>query len=271
MAKVAIIGLGSIGREAAEALAKVEAGEAHSLSGYDIRAEVLEDLRPVVRPCASPAQASEGADVVLVAVMNDAQVRDVISGEGGILASAAPPRTILILSTVALPTVFWASEICAEKNILVLDSAVSGHPMTSMVGGDDAGFEIVRPVIEGYSESVVHCGALGNGMRAKLARNLIIYTDWVTAWEGARLAVAAGVPLDKFVQCVTSSDRWVTPHMGLVAAGVGLPGATVNRASTAVYADKDLKAALALGKELGVDLPAAALALSRFPAAAGIE
>ncbi|MDB5424960.1 MAG: beta-hydroxyacid dehydrogenase, 3-hydroxyisobutyrate dehydrogenase [Phenylobacterium sp.] len=271
MSKVAIIGLGAIGAEAARTLAQGKDGQSHSMAGYDVRAETLKALSDVVQPAASPAAASEGADVVLVAVMNDAQVRDVLTGEGGVLSATVAPRAVLILSTITIPTVFWASEVCAERGVALLDCAVSGHPMTSMVGGDDAGFEIVRPVIEGFSDSVVHCGQLGNGMRAKLARNLIIYTDWMVAWEGARLALAAGVPLDKFVQCVTASDKWVRPHMSMVQDGVGLPGGTATRASTAAYADKDLRAALALAAELGVDLPAATLAVSRFPAVAGLE
>ncbi len=271
MSTVAIIGLGAIGGEAAEKLAEGKNGRTYTISGYDIRPERLTELSPILRPAATPAEASEGVDVVLVAVMNDAQVRDVLTGEGGILSAKTLPKAVLILSTITLPTVFWAFDECAAKGVALLDSAVSGHPMTSMVGGEDAGFEIVRPVIEGYSYSVVHCGKLGNGMRAKLARNLIIYTDWVTAWEGARLALAAGVPLDKFVEVVTSSDKWVRPHMDMVAEGTGIGVGESQRASTAAYAEKDLRAALALGKELGVDLPAATLAVGRFPAAAGLK
>jgi 3-hydroxyisobutyrate dehydrogenase-like beta-hydroxyacid dehydrogenase len=125
-------------------------------------------------------------------------------------------------------------------------------------------------VLEGFADPVVHCGELGNGMRAKLARNLIIYTDWMVAWEAARLALAAGVPLDRFVECVTASDRWVKPHMHLVDHGIGL-GSEANAERTAGYADKDLRAALALGDELGLDLPAAQLALARFRAVAGLD
>ena len=271
MSTVAIIGLGSIGSEAARELAKSKNGQEYSLVGYDTRPETLAALGAVLRPAVSPAAASEGADVVLVAVVNDAQVRDVLTGEGGVLSAATLPRAVLILSTISVPTVFWAEAECAARGVALLDCAVSGHPITSMVGGDDDGFGIVRPVIEGYSVSVIHCGKLGNGMRAKLARNLIIFADWMVAWEGARLAMAAGVPLDKFVQCVTSSDKWVRPHMALVDEGIGLPGGTTKRPSTAAFADKDLRAALALGAELGVDLPAAELALNRFRAVAGLE
>ncbi|MCR5879564.1 NAD(P)-dependent oxidoreductase [Phenylobacterium sp. J367] len=276
MSKVAIIGLGSIGAGVARALAQGKGGRLHELTGYDVRPQSLEELAGVLRAAATPAAASAGADVVLLAVVDDGQVREVLEGKDGVLSASPLPRAVVILSTVTLPTVLWAGDTCAARGVALVDCGVSGGPhalahasITSMVGGDEAAFEIVRPVIDGFSDPTIHCGQLGNGMRAKLARNLIIYTDWMVAWEGARLARAAGVPLDKFVQCVTASDRWVRPHMGLVEEGVGLESGA-SRPSTAAVADKDLRAALALGAELAMDLPAAELALARFGAVAGV-
>ncbi|MCR5879551.1 NAD(P)-dependent oxidoreductase [Phenylobacterium sp. J367] len=276
MSKVAIIGLGVIGSGVARALAQGKGGRTFEVAGFDVRQETLDGLRDTVRAAPSPRLASEGADVVLVAVMDDAQVRAVLDGADGVLAAARLPRAVAILSTVTLPTVLWAGDTCAARGVALVDCGVSGGPhalahasITSMVGGDEAAFEIVRPVIDGFSDPTIHCGQLGNGMRAKLARNLIIYTDWMVAWEGARLARAAGVPLDKFVQCVTASDRWVRPHMAMVSEGTGLTGGS--NAATAAYADKDLRAALALGEELGLNLPAATLALDLFPEVAGLR
>jgi 3-hydroxyisobutyrate dehydrogenase-like beta-hydroxyacid dehydrogenase len=279
MRSVAIIGLGEIGAGVAQALAK--SGQV-SLSGFDLRAEPFEKLGGAMRVCSTPAAAGDGADVVLVAVMTDDQVREVLTGEAGVLTAQAPPHAIVILSTVSMETIFWAADEATSRGVALLDCGVSGGAqalreasITAMVGGEDNAFEQVRPVIEGFSNPVVHCGKLGNGMRAKLARNLIIYTDWMVAWEGARLALAAGVPRDKFVQVVTASDRWVRPHMALVERGVGLADggetAAVKDDRTAKYADKDLRAAIALGEELGIELPAAALALGRFRAVTGLE
>jgi 3-hydroxyisobutyrate dehydrogenase-like beta-hydroxyacid dehydrogenase len=277
--KVTIVGLGDIGSGVAKALAK---NKSFLIVGYDVRAQALDGLADLVLSAPTPAAASHDAHVVLIAVMNDAQTRDVLVGKNGILSAGALPRAVVILSTVALETVLWAANESAARGVALLDCGVSGGPqalreasITSMVGGDDDAFDMVRSVLEGFSNPVVHCGKLGNGMRAKLARNLIIYTDWMVAWEGARLAVAAGVPRDKFVEVVTASDKWVRPHMEWVNRGFGLPGTpeptTDAGGRVAQYADKDLQAALALGAELGVDLPAAELALRRFRAVVGLD
>lgn len=277
MTTVAVIGLGEIGAGVARTMARTGL---YTLTGFDVRAATLDGLRDVLRPTTSPRVASENAEVVFVAVMNDEQVRSVLTGQDSVLAAANLPRCIVILSTTTLETLLWAAEQAATRGVRLVDCAVSGpqglaeFALTTMIGGDDEAYALVRPVIESFSNPAVHCGKLGNGMRAKLARNLVIYTDWMVAWEGARLAVAAGVPLEKFVEVVVASDRWVKPHMHFVTKGVGVvtperPMATDTR--TAAYADKDLKAALALGAELGLDLPAAHLALSRFRNVAGLE
>ena len=145
--------------------------------------------------------------------------------------------------------------------------------MPTMVGGDAEAVAQARPVIEAFSSPMVHCGELGNGMRAKLACNMILFTDWAVAWQGAQLAAAAGVPLDRFVEAVNAAGKWVRPHMGLVEDGVGvsMPGMpTLSRPSTAAFADKDLRAALALAADLGVELPSAEVALRIFPKVAGL-
>jgi 3-hydroxyisobutyrate dehydrogenase-like beta-hydroxyacid dehydrogenase len=110
-------------------------------------------------------------------------------------------------------------------------------------------------------------------MRAKLARNLITYAQWMATWEAAHLAVSAGVPLERFVEVVAASHRWMAPHWFLVerGAGLGRPQDPEQARLTATYADKDLRAALELGEELGLALPAARLALERVPTMTGSD
>jgi 3-hydroxyisobutyrate dehydrogenase-like beta-hydroxyacid dehydrogenase len=207
-------------------------------------------------------------------------VREVVSGEGGLLDASPPPRVIVVLSTVTLETIRWTADQARPCRVEVLDCGVSGGPkalakgsITAMVGGSEQSVEIARPVLSAFADPVVHCGELGNGMRAKLARNLITYSQWYVAWEATRLATEAGVPRDRFVEVVQASDRWLDSHMFLVEAGVGFePAATTGIGNiAATYADKDLRAALALAEELGVEAPAAELALSRLDQLAGLH
>jgi 3-hydroxyisobutyrate dehydrogenase len=222
------------------------------------------------------------SDVVLVAVMNDAQLREVLSAGDGLLAAEQPPRVIAILTTATIETIRWADAECAARGSALLDCGVSGGAgglerglMVAMVGGPADVLELVRPILAAWADPVVHMGPVGMGMAAKLARNVIVYADWFVAWEAARLAIAAGVDLDAFVEVVEASDRWVGSHMVMAKAGIGLragaDGAPQASPVIAGYAGKDLAAALELADELGIDLPGARLAAAQFEAVAGLR
>ena len=278
MTAVGIVGLGRIGGGVASALGRA----GHELIGYDPLSHVVDDLAPIVSPAHSPADVAAAADVVLVAVMDDGQVRAILSGPGGILSARSLPRAVVILSTVTLDTVRWAAAACGERRVAAFDCGVSGGTqalehaqIAAMVGGPAESLELVLPVLRGFADPVVYVGPSGTGMSAKLARNLIIYSEWVVAWEATRLALAAGIELEAFLTIVRGSERWSRDHLHLVDQRIGL--ATADGApppsarATAGYAAKDLRAALDLGAELGVDLPASELALQMFPVVAGID
>lgn len=208
MTAVGIVGLGMIGGGVARALD----GKGFALRGYDIRPEAFDGLPAAIERAPSPAAASRGVATVLIAVMDDPQVRDALVGKHGVLSASPAPRTVVVLSTVTLDTVRWAADQGRARGVAVLDCGVSGGPqalaqagITAMVGGDDDAVAVARPVLQGFADPVVHCGVLGNGMRAKLARNLITYSEWMVAWEAARLAVAAGVPRERFAECVRAT------------------------------------------------------------------
>lgn len=275
--RAGVAGLGLVGSGVVHALARAGI----PVTGYDVVPSATAALADVMAPAASLEALARECDVLLVAVMTDAQVREVLAGPGGILGAPARPRVVVILSTAPLDTIRWAAELGAGAGVSVLDCGVSGSPralaasaMVAMIGGDGEAFAYAEPVLHAFADPVLHMGPLGRGMAAKLARNLIIYSGWLVAWEGARLAQAAGVDVSKLVEAVEASDRFVDPHMALVARGVGLaaPGEEGESAEILLeYALKDLGAALELGRELGLELPAATLAESLFDAVAGVR
>ena len=268
-----VIGLGHIGAGVSRSLGAC----GFQTWGYDVRAEAALELTSVIRSASSPAEVGRRAEVVLIAVLDDEQVRDVLVGTGGLLTAPERTRTVVLLSTTTLETVRWAARECEQRGVALMDCGVSGgrggfeaRAITAMVGGDADAFERARPLLETFANPVLHMGALGRGMAAKLARNVLVYTDWAVAREAARLAQAAGVDMAKFVEAVEASDRYVDGHMALVGRGLGLgnppPEVRGHGAAIAVYAHKDLAAAIELGEELSVAMPAARLALSRVAA-----
>ena len=125
----AVIGLGSMGWGAAVSL--LRAGI--PAKGVDIRGEVLERFAAEGgTPCKTPADA--GADVVFVFVVNAAQTREVLFGENGAVAGAAP-GTIFVLCVTMPPSeaVAIAAEL-ADAGMVSIDAPVSGGSAKALAG-----------------------------------------------------------------------------------------------------------------------------------------
>jgi 3-hydroxyisobutyrate dehydrogenase-like beta-hydroxyacid dehydrogenase len=266
-----VIGLGQIGGGVSRALHR----SGFDVIAYDVVDQALSALGEAVTPATSPAAVAELADVVLLAVVDDTQVRDVLSGEDGVLAAKSPPRVVAILSTVSVGTILDAAVAGAAHRVAVIDCGVTGgvrslehNAIVTLIGGPDEIVEYARPVFEGFSKPVMHMGPLGAGMRTKIARNAIQWTEWLVAWEAGRLAHAAGIDIERFVEVVRASNEYSLDDVALIESGIGLPISLprtemMSQARMEHRIDlghKDLRAALELGDELGIELRSPALA-----------
>jgi 3-hydroxyisobutyrate dehydrogenase len=278
--KVGVVGLGKIGGFVGRAIG--QAG--YDVVGYDVREEAMREFSDAITPSASPRAVAEASDVVLVAVYDDAQLRDTLTGDEGILGASSLPRSIAVLSTVTLDTVRWAAAEAERAGVALLDCGVTGGQglreegkIVVLAGGDEQSLEAARPVLEVFAAPLLHMGPSGAGMQAKLARNLIHYSGWYAAWEGARLAAACGIDIAKLVEAVKVSDKWSGGGTSLLTRGIG-PGpadpsdeqSLASRQGSAGYAHKDLTYALALAAEVGVHLPGAELVEQRIDMAVGL-
>jgi 3-hydroxyisobutyrate dehydrogenase-like beta-hydroxyacid dehydrogenase len=123
---------------------------------------------------------------------------------------------------------------------------------------------------------VVHAGEPGAGTRMKLARNILTFTSFAAACEAMLLAERAGLDVQALGRVVRHTD-----------AQSGGAGAMMFRNDmshplapdhflyqpfihTRALGEKDLGLALGLGKELGVDLPLAEIALQNLAEGLGV-
>jgi 3-hydroxyisobutyrate dehydrogenase-like beta-hydroxyacid dehydrogenase len=241
----------------------------HELVVCDVAEEATRPFAETARIASNPAAVSEWADVVVVAVVNDHQVIEVVTGPDGVLSKARQGTSLLIVSTVTAQTVRRVAAEAAGLGCWVVDCGVSGGPaaaaegqLVAMVGGTEAAVVRVRPVLDAFSSVVIHMGPAGSGLQAKLARNIIQYGSWLAAYEGQRLAEAAGIELSKLALAVRESEKFIGGSSRLMFretvepfgddAHPGIVGAMRAGAS---LAHKDLDAALELAAELGLELP----------------
>lgn len=273
--KLGYIGLGNQGAPMAKRLADWPGG----LIVFDVRAEAMTPLAELGATLADSVADVAEADVISVTVLNDAQVREVVTELG---ERAAAGTVIAIHSTIEPNTAAELAERLAPNGIHVVDAPVSGGAgaadkgeLAVMVGAGDEAYELVKPVFKKWASLVVRAGEPGAGTRMKLARNMLTFIGFAASCEAMALAEASGIDLQKLGRVVRHSD-----------AHSGGPGAIILRDDTKplepehwLYqmfthtrglAEKDLTLALGLGEAVGVDLPLARVALDRLADGLGV-
>lgn len=149
---------------------------------------------------ASPAEAASRADVVLTSLADDAALRDVYLGAGGVVEGIRPEAVAIDASTVDPGTVQEVGAAVDATGAGFLDGPVSGSvstveagALTIMVGGDASLLERVTPVLDTLAARVIHVGARGAGAATKLAVNGLVHGLNVALSEAIVLAERAGV------------------------------------------------------------------------------
>ncbi len=272
-----VIGLGEIGGGIAGNLMKAGV----RLAVCDVREEATAPYRGEAHVAASPRELAGRCDVVIVAVLNDAQVRAVLEGDDGVFAGAdartGAETTVVVVSTISTPTVTDLRAAGAAHGVTVVDCGVSGGTqgaadgqLVCMVGGTEDEVDRVRPLLDVFSRLVLHMGPPGTGLSAKLARNVVQYGSWLAAQEAQELAEAAGVDLLKLGEAIRASDEVIGGSARLILRPTAEPWPADTDANLLAFlrdkaqmAHKDLDAARALGDELGVPMPVAALTEAR--------
>jgi 3-hydroxyisobutyrate dehydrogenase-like beta-hydroxyacid dehydrogenase len=216
-----------------------------------------------VRVASSAKEAAQNSDVTEVVVNTNEQLLEACLGSSGVLAGARAGSAVLVHSTVTREALQRVAGTASERGVHLLDAPVSGArghlsvgQLAVMVGGDASAFARAKPVMESYGNLVLHLGPLGAGLDAKLAINMLRYLCMVASQEAALLAEHAGVGA-AMAQLVahTESNR----YSGDLKRLTEIP--LQQRRKDAELSQKDLRAAVARGVEVGLRLSSAAHAV----------
>ena len=207
--KVGFIGLGHMGGPmSANVLA---AG--FDLVVHDIRREAAAELEAAgARWAASPRETGAGRDVVITMLPRPEHVEQVLLGPDGLLSGLAPGAVWIDMST-SIPAVADRVRAVAGQ-VAVLDAPVSGMAagatagtLQIFVGGDEAVYQRVRPVLEamGDPDRILHTGGHGAGYTVKLMINLLWFAHLVATAEVLSIGTRAGVDLGVLRRCLLAS------------------------------------------------------------------
>ncbi|MCB2078464.1 MAG: NAD(P)-dependent oxidoreductase, partial [Novosphingobium sp.] len=166
---VSFLGLGVMGGEIARHIANA----GHVLTIFNrspSRAEKWLAANPglAARVADSPAEAAEGADAVVTCVGNDDDLADVVLGPRGVFTTLRPGGVFIDHTTVSARIARQISVEARDLKVHCVDAPMTGSQigaqkgtLTLMCGGRSDAIEAARPIMEAYSQRIVHVGKAG--------------------------------------------------------------------------------------------------------------
>lgn len=273
MARVGFIGLGDMGQVIVPRL--LAAG--HDVSGWNRSAgkdAALVDAG--MTSVASPAEASEGADVVFSIVTDAAAVRAVALGPDSILAGLPESGVYVDMSTISPIASREVNEAFASAGRTMLDGPLSGSPVTVrngqasvMIGGDREAYERVRPVLLDIGPKVSYLGPAGMAVQTKLSVNLLLMVEVIAFGEAVALAEKGGVDREAVVDAILNSVA-ASPVLGYRGPFVLEGNMPEKPLADVTLQQKDMTLVLEQGRLLGVPLPLASSANEMMNACRGM-
>lgn len=194
---------------------------------------------------AGVADVAARCELVLIVVVDDAQVREVVEA---CLETAAPGSILAICASVRPDTCRELAAAGRERGVDVVDCALvrgergaEAGQVVLYCGGPEAVIDRVRAACEPFTEAVVHVGDVGAGQVAKTANNILMWACIRADYEALRLGRALGVAPAKLREAM--------------AIGSGANRALADWGKHRLrWPHKDLEVALAIAAEAGVGL-----------------
>ena len=256
--KVAFIGLGAMGGPMALNIIKKET----NLSVFDIDKE---KMNPHIELGAISGKnikdTVENADIVVTMLPSTENVKTVITDVGGVLSNVKPGTIILEMSTIAPTGTDEIYKICKQKDVDFIDApvgrlvshAISGDSLF-MVGCDnEEAFKKIEPLLNAMGTTIIRCGKVGSGIRAKVVNNFQILSIAQITAEALTLAEKIGLDLNTFKEVnagtTANNGQFHINFLSKVLQNDIEPGFTID------LAHKDMGLAIETANSFRVGLP----------------
>jgi 3-hydroxyisobutyrate dehydrogenase len=222
--KIGFAGLGVMGAPMAGHL--VAAG--HDVVGFNRSPDKARAWAEAhkARFAASVAEAATGAEVFILCVGNDDDVRAVVNQA---IPQLAPGAVIVDHTTTSATVAREMSALAAAHSLSFIDAPVSGGQagaeagqLSVMAGGDAQALDRAEPVIRAYAKAVKHMGPSGAGQLTKMVNQIAIAGVVQGLAEAVHFAQAAGLDTDAVYDAVSKGaaqswqmdNRWKTAAEG---------------------------------------------------------
>ena len=224
------------------------------------------------RACASPASLAAECDVVVVVVVDAAQIGQVLRGPDGLLAAIGAHHAVVFCSTISPRDMIESCTDVMATGAGAVDAPISGGPqrardgsLSMMLAADARLLQRLGPLLD---DMATRCFTIsdrhGDASKAKLINNLVAGINLAAATEGLALAHELGMDEQQALALISASSgqSWI----GDDRLRRALQDDFEPRAQTHVLT-KDLTLATTLARENGFPVPLGEQALALFKAA----
>jgi 3-hydroxyisobutyrate dehydrogenase-like beta-hydroxyacid dehydrogenase len=219
--RLAFLGLGVMGYPMAGHLAKA----GHQVTVYNRSPQKAEKWigEHGGKSAPTPAAAARSADIVMMCVGNDDDVRQLIMGRDGVLDGIAQGSVLVDHTTASAIVAREAYEACKSKGVGFLDAPVSGGQagaqngnLTIMVGGDAGVYAKAEGVLQHYARAVTLLGGPGAGQLTKMVNQICIAGIVQGLSEGIAFGQKAGLDIEQVLDVIGkgAAQSWQMENRG---------------------------------------------------------
>ena len=269
--KIGFIGLGSLGEGLCSSLLK---------AGFPV---TVTDLNPAAAHQLLAAGAvwaddvagvCREADVVITVLPSPAISRQVVEGPGGVFEHLPPGGVWIEMSTTDFEDLQRLQAAATQRGIAVLECPVTGGvhlansgQITVLVGGEEAVFQRVEPLLAAMGGQIIYMGKLGNASVVKVVTNMLAFIHLVAAGEAMMVPAKYGVDPDATYRAIRASSGNSFVHeteSQLILSG------SYNVKFNMDLACKDLGLVNGIAEKLGVPLELGSMTQQIFRRARGL-
>jgi 3-hydroxyisobutyrate dehydrogenase len=269
--KVAFVGLGAMGLPMARSL--VRAG--FETSGFDLRRDAVAAFaNEGGRPASSVTEAADGADALLLMVVNISQAEQVLF-ETGALKSLRMGAIVILSATCPPASVAQLANRVHAAGYRFLDAPVSGGTvgaqsakLSIMAAGPQETFEVAKPLLQAMGDKIFHVGLQpGQGSAMKTINQLLCGVHIAACAEAFTLAEKMGIDPELALRILgeSAASSWM-----LRDRGPRMLEQDPEVTSAINIFVKDLGIVVAAGSTHHASVPLAELALDKFRSAADL-
>jgi 3-hydroxyisobutyrate dehydrogenase len=264
--KIGFVGLGRMGGNMARCLND----KGYNVAAvFDLNAEVTTELATEVGATACPnlAAVTAASDIVLTIVTNDAAMDAIYFGEDNLLTGASG-RTFINCATLT-PAIHGKIDAAAKAaGAVSLEACMASSipqarngSLFLMIGGDEAEFTRVKPLLDDLSEALHFVGPAGKASEVKALVNMVMNINTAALAEGLGIGQALGLDLEMLLKVLGQTGA---RSRVLETDGEDMVARDHECYFSAEHAAKDSGIALKLAESSGIPAPLAQATFEQY-------